>query len=311
MDRKTVLKTLLMMILASGVSSQVMGQQAEDEGESRTLTTGDGWTIPINYFESKSGKESPVVIMFPAVEGKKESRTRKAWMPAARALKKKGIAVVVADLRKHGDSVHVSGNPAITAKILPADYQLMATQDLEAIKAFLVTEHEKQKLNIRKLGLATAGSGGLVAAAFATVDWSKKPWPDAAVYALRTPKGQDVHAIFMISPESTVRGINTPMIMKAAADRQKGIAAQIWYNPEERNEKSSAEKLWKYLDLKDEQYESVRSLKEGPAGPAAQFSGEALLEGRAGPVMEGHLVKFFEDNLKQLEFPWKTRKSRL
>lgn len=311
MYRNTMLNTFLTLILVTGVTSRAMAQQATDEGENRTLTTADGWTIPINYFETKGGKESPVVIMFPAVEGKKESRTRKAWMSAARALNKKGFAVVVADLRKHGDSVHVSGNQAISEKLLPSDYQLMATQDLEAIKAFLVTEHEKQKLNIRKLGLATAGSGGLVAAAFATVDWAKKPWPDAAVYAMRTPKGQDVHALFMISPESTVRGINTPNIMKAVAAPQKGIAAQIWYNPSERKEKASAEKLWKYLDLKDEQYESVRSLKEGPGGPASQFSGEVLLEGRAGPVMEGHIVKFFEDNLKNLEFPWKTRKSRL
>lgn len=299
------------LVMVSGVASTAAAQQSGTEGENRTLTTADGWTIPINYFASKGDQDSPVVIMFPGVEGKKDSRTRKAWNSAAKALNQKGFAVVTADLRKHGDSVHVSGNPATAGKLLPADYTLMATQDLVAIKDFLVTEHEKKRLNIRKLGIATAGSGALVSAGFAAVDWSRKPWPDAAVYSLRTPKGQDVRALFWISPEAAVRGISTPNIMKTVADRQKGIAAQIWYNPSERKEKASAEKLWNYLDLKDEQYESVRSLHEGPAGPASQSSGEALLEGRAGPVMDGHIVKFFEDNLTPLEFPWKTRKSRL
>lgn len=312
MNGTTVQRTLLALVMVSGVASTAAAQTAPSDGENRTLTTADGWTIPINYLESKTGKDSPVVIMFPAVEGKKDSRTRKAWSAAAKALNKKGFAVVTADLRKHGDSVHVSGKTnAASGKLLPADYTLMATQDLNAIKNFLVIEHEKQKLNIRKLGVATAGSGALVSAGFAAVDWSRKPWPDAAVYSMRTPKGQDVRALFWISPESAVRGINTTTIMKTVGDPQKRIAAHIWYNPSERKEKASAEKLWNYLDPKDEQYESVRSMNAGPEGPASQFSGEALLEGRAGPVMEGHIVKFFEDNLKALEFPWKTRKSRL
>lgn len=311
MNGTTLRKTFLALIMVSGVASTALAQKASDEGEERTLTTADGWTIPINYFESKGGKDSPVVIMFPAVEGKKESRTRKVWNAAAKALNSKGFAVVTADLRKHGDSVHMSGNTSSSSKLMTADYTLMATQDLEVIKNFLLSEHEKQKLNIKKLGIATAGSGALVSAGFAAVDWAKKPWPDAAVYSMRTPKGQDVRAFFWISPESTVRGINTTTILKTVADPQKGIAAQIWYNPSERKEKSSAERLWNYLELRSEDYESVRSLNAGPEGPASQFSGEALLEGRAGPVMEGHIVKFFEDNLKALEFPWKTRKSRL
>lgn len=308
MNSKAVASVLLMSVIAISPLSAV---RAQGDGENRTLTTADGWTIPINYYESKGGKESPVVIMFPGVEGKKDSRTRKAWDAAAKALNKKGFAVVTADLRKHGDSVHVSGDSPAATRLLPADYQLMATQDLEVIKDFLLTEHEKQKLNIRKLGVATAGTGAMVAATFAAVDWAKKPWPDAAVYSMRTPKGQDVRALFMISPESAVRGINTLTIMKNVGDPQKGIAAQIWYNPSVRKEKASAEKLWKFLDPKDEQYASVRSLNEGPSGPAAQFSGESLLEGRAGTVMEGHITTFFTDNLKDLEFPWKTRKSRL
>ncbi|MEP3478911.1 MAG: hypothetical protein ABJZ55_06665 [Fuerstiella sp.] len=311
MTRTTVQRTFLALFMVGIVASTAVGQTDSGDGESRTLTTADGWTIPINYLESKSGKESPVVIMFPGVEGKKDSRTRKAWSGVAKALNKKGFAVVTADLRKHGDSVHISGTAKAVTKLLPADYTLMAAQDLSAIKNFLVTEHEKQKLNIRKLGIATSGSGALVSAGFAAIDWAQKPWPDASVYSMRTPKGQDVRALFWISPGSVVRGISTTTIMKTVGDPQKAIAAHIWYNPSQRKEKASAEKLWNYLDPKDEQYDSVRKLNEGPEGPASESSGEALLEGRAGPIMEGHIVKFFEDNLKVLEFPWKTRKSRL
>lgn len=287
-------------------------QSTADEGEVRVLTTPDGFPLKISYFESTGGKESPVVILFPGVEGKEDSMTRKVWSGVAKALHQKGYAVVTADLRKHGDSVipDEQGEPDARANRLATnDYQLMASVDLETIKAFLLEEHEKQKLNIRKLGVATAGSGCLVACGFAIHDWAKKPWADNAVFSLRTPKGQDVRAIMMLSPEVSVRGLNSTALLKNLPAPPDGIAVHIWYNPAIAAERKSAEKIFGLLELKRSPYADARKLNEGP--PDKEYSGEGLLQGQAKPVMEKHITEFFDNGLQQLEFPWQTRKSRL
>lgn len=288
-----------------------LAQKSDEAGKPRTLTTGDGWPIHINYYESTGGKESPVVILFPGVEGKDESRTRKVWSGAATALHKKGFAVVTADLRKHGDSLpEVEENLlARLTRIGAGDYMLMATQDLEAIKNFLLQEHQNEKLNIRKLGLATAGSGALVAAKFAEFDWSKKPWPDSAVMSQRTPKGQDVHALFFLSPVSTLRGINSTSTIRNVASQP--IAAHVWFNPGVKKEKISAEKFFRYLELKDDSAGDVRKLNEGPDDESGKYSAEGMLQDKAAAIMEKQITEFFDKNLKQLESPWKSRKSRL
>lgn len=285
--------------------------QNESGKENRTLTTKDGWPIHITYYESGRGKESPVIILLPGVEGNDKSMTRKVWDGAASALQKDGFAVVTVDLRKHGDSVPLDGEGQPDKKavrLLPSDYALMATQDLEAVKDFLVGEHQKEKLNIRKLGVAAAGSSCLVASAFTAADWAKKPWPDAPTLAMRTPKGQDVRAVMMLSPKSTVKGLNATTLMRAVGDPAKGIAVHIYFNPSDRAEKSSADKLYRFLKLKEDPDEARKSI-EGP--PDKQYSAEGLLQGRAREVMEKNIKEFFDKFVKQREDQWKTRTSRL
>ncbi|MEQ9411299.1 MAG: hypothetical protein RIK87_26535 [Fuerstiella sp.] len=283
--------------------------QAQQGGEDRVLTTADGWPIHITYYESSKGKESPAVILVPGVEGIEGSMTRRVWDGVAGALQKNGFAVVTADLRKHGDSVppvDESERSRLT-RLLPADYTLMVTQDMTVIKDFLVNEHQKEKLNIRKLGIAAAGSSGLVVTAFAANDWLRKPWPDAPTLAQRTPRGQDVRAILMLSPKSSVRGLSAASPLRLLADPAREIAFHIYYNPEDRAEKSSAEKLFRFLKLKDEN--DARRIIEGP--PDKAFSAEGLLQGKAAPVMEKNITEFFDTYVKGRNDPWQTRTSKL
>ncbi|HIE97308.1 MAG TPA: hypothetical protein EYQ63_09905 [Fuerstia sp.] len=301
-------------LVATWAVAPAVFAQATSPGENRTVTTADGWDIKVTYFESPSGKESPVVILLPGAEGLEESRTRKVWEGMAKALQKQGYAVVTADLRKHGDSAPDTDdvNPRLI-RLGPGDYVLMATRDLEAIKAFLVTEHQRQKLNIRKLGIAAAGSSCMVAASFAANDWLKKPWPDAPTFAQRTPKGQDVRAIMMLSPKSPVKGLNTTVLIKTIADPAKRIAVHIYHNPKDRAEKKAADLVFRFLKLpKSVPDQEPRQLKEGP--PDKKYSAEGLLAAKDGSgtmVMEKHTAEFFNAYLKMREDPWKTRTSKL
>ena len=294
------------------------GQAGRSAGLDRVLTTGDGWPIHITYYESSKGKEAPVVILLPGADGEK-SMTRKAWDSVAKVLQKRDFAVVTADLRKHGDSMPPTDgkpNPRL-ARVSPQDYALMVTQDLEAIKAFLVEEHQKEKLNIRKLGIGASGSSAIVAAAFAANDWLKKPWNDAPVAAAKTPRGQDVRAILMLSPAVSAGRISSMAPMKVVADETKGVAIHVYYNSADKAEKSAAEKLFRLVEIRgaEDKPESPRYKLEVPA--AEQYSGDALLDGKLAdgrplkPQMEQLVTDFFEKFVKQRTDPWKTRTSRL
>lgn len=285
--------------------------QSKDSVE-RTVRTKDGWQIHITYYAAKGGKDSPVVILVPSAEGPEDSssRTRKVWDGVASTLHKKGFAVVTADLRKHGDSIPMTESPnPMALKMGSNDYLLMATQDLEAIKSFLVEEHQKEKLNIRKLGIAAAGSSCMVAAAFSLNDWMKKPWPDASLMALRTPKGQDVRAILMLSPKSPVRGLNTNKIVRSVAEPTRGIAINVYYNPTDRVEKKAADTLAKMIKIRNSDDEDARKVIEGP--PDKKFTAEGFLQDKAKTVMENNISEFFDKYVKQREDPWKSRTSRL
>lgn len=136
----------------------VLGQPAVREEK---LTAADGWPIHASYYESVEGKESPAIILLAGAEGvdKKDARNRRVWQNTALALQKDGFAVIAVDLRKHGDSLPaaVAGEP-LPIKMAPNDYLLMATLDLEAVKDFLLLEHQDEKLNIRKTGIVSVGS---------------------------------------------------------------------------------------------------------------------------------------------------------
>ena len=126
----------------------------------------------------------------------------------------------------------------------------------------------------------------------------------------RTPRGQDVRALFLLSPKDRVRGINTTSTIRTIAAYP--VAVHIWFNPGVRAEKSAAEKLFKHLELKDAPDSDVRKLNEGPEDATGKlFSAEGLLQGKAAPVMEKNLTEYFENTLKKMESPWQSRTSRL
>jgi hypothetical protein len=72
--------------------------------------------------------------------------------------------------------------------------------DLEAVKSFLLSEHNAGKLNIRKLCVVGAEMGAVVALNWAALDWS---WPPLVT----GPQGQDVRALVLITPQWGFKGL--------------------------------------------------------------------------------------------------------
>ena len=166
---------LLTLFCLGGSDSfaQAAGQQAASSNtrEEKLAAESDGWPIHATYYESAAGKESPVVILLAGAEGldKKDARNRRVWQNTALALQKSGFAVMTVDLRKHGDSIpEATEADSPLLKMVPNDYVFMTARDMEAVKTFLLNEHQSEKLNIRKTGIVAVGSSAMVAAAFTT-----------------------------------------------------------------------------------------------------------------------------------------------
>ena len=280
----------------------------KSKGEDLILSAA-GWPIHITYFESPAGKESPVVILLTSTEGsdKTDARNRQIWQPTALSLQKSGFAVVTADLRKHGDSILTTpdGKDATAPKMNAEDYALMAAVDLEAIKAFLMTQHSAEKLNIRKLGIVSMGSSSMVAAAFSVADWSKTRYPDAPTLAQRTPRGEDVRALIAYSPTTSVKAINSTSILKSV--RALPIAVHVVASKDNKDDYRHAEKFFKAVDTKDDALKEFRKLTPVPG----EVRSERFLEGKFADVTTKDITDFLTKNLKDIELPWVSRKSRL
>jgi predicted alpha/beta hydrolase len=280
---------------------------AKDKSADEVLTASDGWPIHVTYFESAAGKESPVVILLAGAEGpdKKDVRNRRVWQSTAQALQKAGFAVVSVDLRKHGDSLPpATGTEPVAVKMVATDYVAMATVDLEAVKTFLLQKHMEEKLNVRKLAIVSIGSSAMVSAAFAVADWAKKPYPDGPTLELSTPRGQDVRALVMYSPNASVKNISLNAVMKTIKGLQ--IAVHVVASKDNPEDVKSAEKIFKAVELKGEEFKDVRKLTLA----AGKTRAEGFLEGTFGDATNKDLVDFLTKHVKELEAPWASRKDR-
>ncbi|MEM1061373.1 MAG: hypothetical protein AAGJ97_03485, partial [Planctomycetota bacterium] len=85
---------LFAVATAAPVTSAVAQQEAKPEVVQTSVTTRDGWTIPLTYYKTADDREAPVVLM---LQG--EDVNRQAWTPLAKTLHAAGYAVLTCDLR--------------------------------------------------------------------------------------------------------------------------------------------------------------------------------------------------------------------
>ncbi len=130
--------------------------------EDIAMQTADNVLLTATYYRGGKGKESiPVVLL----HGWKHNRTdyTKYFAPY---LQSKGFAVVVPDLRGHGDStrlktLHGKDETLDAITLAPNQFNLMVTQDMKAVKDFLWEKNNAGELNLDKLCVVGAEMGAL------------------------------------------------------------------------------------------------------------------------------------------------------
>jgi len=179
--------------------------------EEVTIPTGDNVQISATYYHGAKGEESIPLILLHGF-GAKHNRTdfTKDFAPL---LQSKGFAVIVPDLRGHGESTRlktVRGKDETldAATFAPPQFGRMVTQDLTAVKDFLWARNNAHELNIDKLCVIGAEMGASLAVDFALYD--------SAGYEQGRPNygslklGRFVKALVLLSPEASFKGISIP-----------------------------------------------------------------------------------------------------
>lgn len=304
---------LLALVLAFSGATTGFAQatkKGKANSEDKVLTTKDGARINVTYFPSAAGKNAPVAIL---LHGKGGNRlvwhTGVGQIPGfAPALQTNDFAVVTVDLRGHGQNIAGDGGAAASnkksdsQKLTGRDYQAMVAGDMEAVKRFLFEEHQKEMLNMNKLAIVATDFSTAVALAYTDLDWSKEPYDDASVPAQRTPRGQDVRALVLVSPDGTVPGLATNAAV--ARIRALQMPVMIGVGKQDPLDKNAAKKLSEQLSPKATEKPYVFS-----EAYESKLRGLDLLN--KGTGLEKHMYTFLDEQVKKSPGEWRNRKSPL
>lgn len=278
--------------------------------ENRRLLTRDEWPIVISYYPStaKDPKESPVVILLHRLH--RELGDRLVWKNGfAASLQKEGYAAIAVDLRKHGESdpdMQSKGRSSRRTGLKRTDMSRMITDDLEAVKEFIYREHQEKRLNMRKTAIVAPEKSAPIAINFAWNDWLKPPFDDADALDKLTPRGQDVRALILLSPNERLPGIRTSNALKDLAIPGWGVSFLICFGNKDTLDKGASQKIHKKISFtkknKDRMY--LKEFKD------LKLRGTDLL-GRKNRLVEETMLDFLHKHLKRLPDVWENRKNRI
>lgn len=298
---------MLLVLLCGGLAEVDAQAPAKKPAtvQKSTVTTKDGAVLHLTYYPSAAGKNAPVVVLLHGKGG-----NRLVWQAGsgqyqgfAQAMQANEFAVVNVDLRLHGENL--SGEATAKSKntnLTARDHQAMVAMDMEAVKKFIFEEHQKQQLNMNKLGIVGVDMSASVALLYADVDWSKEPYDDAVVPAQRTPRGQDVKALALVSPDTKVPGLVTNQAV--AKLRTLQLPVLIVVGKKDNLDKGNAKKLHDLLMPKE-----VAKPHSFLVELDTNVHGTDMLNKGLG--LEQTLFKFLDEHVKKGASEWRDRKSPL
>jgi len=313
--RLALLSAVATIATAAVVNPAAGGPSGKTEAasETRTLTTEDGVSIHITYYRSTEEKEAAVVVLLHMKDG-----NRFVWEGdgLAKKLQQEGYAVVTVDLRQHGESKiggAVGGGNANQSNkkkgkkgsgmdLKPVEYELMYEQDMEAVKQFIFTEHQAGRLNMNKMAIVGAEMGASVGAAYAVLDWDKAPYDDSSDDRYKTPRGQDVKALVLISPQEKFHGLLLSRAIQVLKNPDLGIAFFVCSGNDSKDEAQSK----KIFDMLMNPAGDKKRMASRTYG--AKLSGTDLLY--KGLTLEDDIVGFLNSTVKKVDSPWRDRRSR-
>lgn len=271
----------------------------------------DGSPVHITYYPAPEDRNprgvmnAPVVVLLHDAGGSRlvwdKTSAPPGGKPFAEVLQSQGYAVISVDLRKHGESLPEGTAP--TLKV--SDYSQMVLGDMVAVKRFIFDEHQRQRLNMNKMAIVAAGMSAPIAAAFAEADWRMPPYDDSPSPMSRTPRGQDVRALVLLSPDASAGKVNLSRSLKFLQTPAFGISFLIIVGSRDAQDRNQARNAYQIVSA-NRKNESRTYLER----PNTNARGTDLL-GNPAAKAEIPILNFLDKHLKKIDSEWRDRRSRL
>lgn len=295
---------LLLAFLLSATASVVWAQNAEDaelpEPVEEKLEVKDGLsklTMYATYYPSTLGKQAIPVLLLHGRSG-----TRSDYDFLASYLQKQGHAVLVPDLRGHGDSNEVVLANGKRAKLDPAEMKkadfAAIVRDLEEVKAWFIQKNNAEELNAEMLTVVGADMSTVTAMNFALRDWTV---PELLSYK----NCKDVKAIILLSPDRVYEGTDMNLALKHATVGHV-LSVLIVVGKNDSGAMSEAKKLYNLLEGQHKEKTADKRPEEKEVvflSEDTKLQGTKLVTDRMKtPAVIGQFIQFrvraFEDTLE-------------
>ncbi|MFM8286738.1 MAG: alpha/beta hydrolase [Planctomycetaceae bacterium] len=303
-----------LVVLHAGLAMPALAWAQAKTGESAgknepvnvVLRTKDNLALKATYYQSSRGKDAAVVVLLHMRDG-----NRFIWQSEggfANRLHKEGYAVLTVDLRGHGESRGdgaagaAQGDKKARRDLKKGDLVAMYEGDMEAVNKFLLERHQAEEFNMNKTAFVGPEMGATVAVYAAFRDWNKPPYADAPVDSGRqTPRGQNVRALVLISPQQNLQGLGLAQPLKGLGAPILGVSCLVAVAQKDAQDKGQAKKT----------YDQVSS---APGSDQRMYFREFPGTGRGTELLgkktklEDTMVNFLGKHLRELEIPWTDRR---
>ena len=211
----------LLFMITSGiaVAQDDAGKKTEEEpelppSEVVSVETTDRVVLKCEWYPGTNEK-----LTLPVILVHDWGRDRRDMLPLAERLQSEhGFAVLVPDLRGHGQSTqHMDLDEALDHTEFKKAQVASAVNDLEACRKYLWEKNNNAELNIEMLSVVASHESCIHALNWAVTDWSWPPLPDG------TKQGQYVKAIVMISPIRRDKSMSMGPALKSRVITGKGV----------------------------------------------------------------------------------------
>lgn len=263
------------------------------------LLTGDGVKLHATFYPGTKEKESVPVILLHGFNG--SSADYKTLAPRLQA---EGHAVLVPDLRGHGNSTSQQKDPnrrLDPSRFTLKDFDAMVRQDMEALKSYLMTKNNDGELNIDKLCVVGSELGAIIALNWAIYDWH---WPDFTT----GKQGKDVKALVLLSMPYSLRGANVSMAM-GQTETLKRLSILMLYGSGQSDVEKESNRIYNvFLQTHPLPEESKRKDEQSLFKGAfdTKLQGTKLL-GEKSLNVDKHINQFIKLRLVNKAFPWQSR----
>lgn len=257
------------------------------------------------YYKSPLAEEGDGKEVIPVLLLHGRGGTRGDYAYLARFLQEQGHAVLVPDLRGHGDSselIVAGGRVKFDPdKMKKGDFNLMV-KDLESVKSWFLQMNNAEELNMEMLVVVGSDMSSVTAMNFALRDWEV---PELISYK----NCKDVKALVLLSPERKYEGTSMDVALKHPVVGHK-LSIMI---AEGKNNNAGMAESNKILKLLERQHLETSAEKKKEDKEIVFYAEDTKLQG-TGLVKQGTRVapiiaQFIQFRVRALAdgFPWTKR----